>query len=144
MTTTSRRQWVSDWVSPPLGAGRFAEHEDGKIEAWRKPKRLRIEFGRAGPVESTPAAWARGAAGSASEWHSEGQGSESPRVHQPTGIRTRVLHKLTEPDAELVPPNSPIPHPEPLEDQPVPGPSLPVLRREVGVAQAVQVAERPF
>src|SRR5216110_3502540 len=26
--------------------------------------------------------WARGAVGSASEWHSEGQGFESPRVHQ--------------------------------------------------------------
>jgi hypothetical protein len=29
-----------------------------------------------------PPAWARGAVGSASEWHSEGQGFESPRVHQ--------------------------------------------------------------
>src|SRR5207247_4936304 len=28
------------------------------------------------------ATWARGAVGSASEWHSEGQGFESPRVHQ--------------------------------------------------------------
>src|SRR4029077_3625782 len=34
-------------------------------------------------VSSTsPATWARGAVGSASEWHSEGQGFESPRVHQ--------------------------------------------------------------
>src|SRR4029077_9010794 len=34
-------------------------------------------------VSSLPAAaWARGAVGSASDWQSEGQGFESPRVHQ--------------------------------------------------------------
>jgi hypothetical protein len=33
-------------------------------------------------VSSLPATWARGAVGSASDWQSEGQGFESPRVHQ--------------------------------------------------------------
>ena len=31
--------------------------------------------------------WARGAVGSALEWHSRGQGFESPRVHQILGMQ---------------------------------------------------------
>src|ERR671931_1915083 len=39
--------------------------------------------------------WARGAAGSASEWHSEGQGFESPRVHHHIfRYRTGTAHYL--------------------------------------------------
>jgi hypothetical protein len=35
-----------------------------------------------GGIIISSSSWARGAVGSASEWHSEGQGFESPRVHQ--------------------------------------------------------------
>src|SRR5262249_2704596 len=42
-----------------------------------------LETGMRSRVSSCCApSWARGAVGSASEWHSEGQGFESPRVHQ--------------------------------------------------------------
>src|SRR2546423_4551864 len=43
---------------------------------------------RCGVKSSFAREWARGAVGSASEWHSEGQGFESPRVHQMSSLRT--------------------------------------------------------
>ena len=39
--------------------------------------------------------WARGAVGSALEWHSRGQGFESPRVHHRFRIRNRLVPVLT-------------------------------------------------
>src|ERR1700716_4026277 len=48
--------------------------------AWKTGAATRDGKFRPG-IMKRPALWARGAAGSASEWHSEGQGFESPRVH---------------------------------------------------------------
>jgi hypothetical protein len=42
--------------------------------------RQRVQRRRGAIFSSQP--WARGAVGSASDWQSEGQGFESPRVHQ--------------------------------------------------------------
>src|SRR2546421_9954487 len=39
--------------------------------------------------------WARGAVGSASDWQSEGQGFESPRVHQFLTLRSTAKHLVS-------------------------------------------------
>src|SRR5713226_8176634 len=45
---------------------------------------------RCGVSSLAAASWARGAVGSASDWQSEGQGFESPRVHQIFELRLVV------------------------------------------------------
>ena len=51
----------------------------GQGEAYQHPRPEPVRLLR---YHERPKQWARGAVGSASEWHSEGQGFESPRVHQ--------------------------------------------------------------
>ena len=89
------------------------------FRSYESPARLRwiVSAMRAGPISilirrrragskvrgiiTLSEAWGRGAAGSASDWQSEGQGFESPRLHHcsrwPTGpVTTELSHRAPE------------------------------------------------
>src|ERR1700686_3694740 len=62
--------------------------------AWyRWSLRRRREVLEAAVSSSSRATWARGAVGSAPEWHSGGQGFESTRVHQISELEMRLQHR---------------------------------------------------